>query len=133
MFNIAFPELIVIGVVALIVLGPDKLPKVARAAGLVFGRVQRFTMNIKSELDKELHTQDLQRLEAELRNHDLGLNEELRQGMKPVAEVIQQNREPREAALQAADTAEQSVSSLQAVDDANDLDELQLLKRSASK
>lgn len=133
MFNIAFPELIVIGVVALIVLGPDKLPKVARAAGLVFGRVQRFTMNIKSELDKELHTQDLQRLEAELRNHDLGLNEELRQGMKPVAEVIQQNREPREAALQAADTAEQSVSSLQVVDDANDLDELQLLKRSASK
>ncbi len=130
MFNIAFPELVVIGVVALIVLGPDKLPKVARAAGLIFGRVQRFTMNIKSELDKELHTEDLQRLETELRNHDLGLNEELRQGMKPVAEVIHQDREPEGAALQSTDTAVPPTPSWEKTDD---VDDLEPLKRSVSK
>ncbi|MAP28076.1 MAG: twin-arginine translocase subunit TatB [Alteromonadaceae bacterium] len=96
MFNIAFPELLIIGVVALIVIGPDKLPAVARTAGILFGRMQRFTMNIKSEIDKELHTADLKRLESELRDHDLGLSEELRQGMQPVELVIKQNQSTNE-------------------------------------
>ncbi|MDO8825168.1 Sec-independent protein translocase protein TatB [Methylophaga sp.] len=94
MFNIAFPELLVIGVVALIVIGPDKLPKVARTAGLLLGRMQRFTTNIKSEIDRELKSEDLMQLQKELRNHDLGLNEELRQGMQPVESVIHQNIQP---------------------------------------
>ncbi len=96
MFNIAFPELLIIGVVALIVIGPDKLPAVARTAGILFGRMQRFTMNIKSEIDKELHTADLKRLESELRDHDLGLSEELRQGMQPVELIIKQNQSTNE-------------------------------------
>lgn len=94
MFNIAFPELLVIGVVALIVIGPDKLPKAARTAGLLLGRMQRFTTNIKSEIDRELKSEDLMQLQKELRNHDLGLNEELRQGMQPVESVIHQNIQP---------------------------------------
>ena len=58
--------------------------------------MQRFTMNIKSEIDKELHTADLKRLESELRDHDLGLSEELRQGMQPVELVIKQNQSTNE-------------------------------------
>jgi len=129
MFNIAFPELLVIGVVALIVIGPDKLPKVARTAGLIFGRVQRFTSNLKSELDKELHTEDLQRLQTELRNHDLGLNEELRQGMQPVEAVIHQIREPEEAAVQQNENIAQPEPSLESFNNAGP----DFLKRSVSK
>jgi|SRR5690554_425997 len=129
MFNIAFPELLVIGVVALIVIGPDKLPKVARTAGLIFGRVQRFTSNLKSELDKELHTEDLQRLQTELRNHDLGLNEELRQGMQPVEAVIHQIREPEEAAVQQNENIAQPEPSLESINNTGP----DFLKRSVSK
>ncbi|MDP2155220.1 MAG: twin-arginine translocase TatA/TatE family subunit, partial [Sulfuricella sp.] len=42
MFDFSFFELVVIGAVALIVIGPERMPKVARAAGLLFGRAQRY-------------------------------------------------------------------------------------------
>jgi|GEM_PF-1509804 len=88
MFNIAFPELIVIVVVALIVIGPDKLPKVAHTLGVMMGRMQRFMSAVKNDIDQELKNNDLLRLQEELKLQHEGLNEELRQGMQPVAEVI---------------------------------------------
>lgn len=88
MFNIAFPELIVIVVVSLIVIGPDKLPKVAHTVGLMVGRMQRFMNAVKNDLDQELKNTDLHRLQEELQLQHEGLNEELRRGMQPVADVI---------------------------------------------
>lgn len=117
MFNIAFPELLIIGVVALIVIGPDKLPAIARTTGILFGRMQRFTMNIKSEIDKELHSADLKRLESELRNHDLGLSEELRQGMQPVELVIKQNQTSNELPVDQKNSSDQVNSSENNIDD----------------
>jgi|SRR5690606_1967311 sec-independent protein translocase protein TatB len=74
MFDLAFSELIVIGIVALVVIGPEKLPKVARAAGRMIGQVQRFTNAIKTDLENELRLEDMQRLQAELRqNVEAGL------------------------------------------------------------
>ncbi|ACT48483.1 Sec-independent protein translocase protein TatB [Methylotenera mobilis] len=66
MFDIAFSELIVIGVVALIAIGPDKLPKVARTAGHLFGRAQRYINDVKSEMDNELRIEELQKLQNEI-------------------------------------------------------------------
>lgn len=88
MFNIAFPEFVVIVVVALIVIGPDKLPKVAQTLGVMVGRMQRFMNAIKSDIDQELRNTDLHRLQDELKLQHEGLNEELRKGMQPVADVI---------------------------------------------
>ena len=88
MFNIAFPELIVIVVVGLIVIGPDKLPKVAHTLGVMMGRMQRFMSAVKNDIDQELKNNDLLRLQEELKLQHEGLNEELRQGMQPVADVI---------------------------------------------
>jgi sec-independent protein translocase protein TatB len=88
MFNIAFPELIVIVVVALIVIGPDKLPKVAHTLGVMMGRMQRFMSAVKNDIDQELKNNDLLRLQEELKLQHEGLNEELRKGMQPVADVI---------------------------------------------
>ncbi|ADQ83479.1 Sec-independent protein translocase protein TatB [Methylovorus sp. MP688] len=67
MFDIAFSELLVIGVVALIVIGPEKLPKVARTLGLLAGRLQRYVANVKSDIDRELQFQDLQKLQQEIK------------------------------------------------------------------
>lgn len=66
MFDIAFSELIVIGIVALIVIGPDKLPKVARTAGHLMGRAQRYVSDVKSDINRELHSEDLQKLQDEI-------------------------------------------------------------------
>jgi len=66
MFDIAFSELVVIGVVALIVIGPDKLPKVARTAGHLFGRAQRYVNDVRSEMDNELRLEELRKLQDEI-------------------------------------------------------------------
>jgi sec-independent protein translocase protein TatB len=88
MFNIAFPELVVIVVVGLIVIGPDKLPKVAHTLGVMMGRMQRFMSAVKNDIDQELKNNDLLRLQEELKLQHEGLNEDLRKGMQPVADVI---------------------------------------------
>jgi sec-independent protein translocase protein TatB len=61
MFDIGFAELLLIGVVALVVLGPERLPVAARTAGLWLGRIKRTVSNIQSEITEELRTEELKR------------------------------------------------------------------------
>ncbi|MGE5240694.1 MAG: Sec-independent protein translocase protein TatB [Bacteroidota bacterium] len=63
MFDIGFSELVVIGLIALIVLGPKRLPEVARTAGRWLGQLRRFVSEVKQDLDREIHHEEL----AELR------------------------------------------------------------------
>lgn len=60
MFDMGFLELLMIGVVALLVFGPERLPGAARTAGLWFGRIKRFVTSMKDDIDKELRLQELQ-------------------------------------------------------------------------
>ena len=53
MFGLGFGEILLIAVVALIVLGPERLPKVAHSAGVWVGRIQNFINNVKLELNKQ--------------------------------------------------------------------------------
>ena len=61
MFDIGFSEIIVIGVVALIVIGPERLPKVARTAGHLYGRLQRYVSDVKSDIGREIEIDELKR------------------------------------------------------------------------
>jgi sec-independent protein translocase protein TatB len=63
MFDIGFSELVVIGLIALIVLGPKRLPEVARTAGRWMGQLRRFVGNVKQDFDREIQQDEL----AELR------------------------------------------------------------------
>jgi len=63
MFDIGFSELVLIGVLALLVLGPKRLPEVARTAGRWMAQLRRFVNNVKQDFDRELHGEEL----AELR------------------------------------------------------------------
>lgn len=116
MFDIASSELLIVGIVALIVIGPDKLPAVARTTGVLFGRMQRFMTKMKSDIDRELQVEDLKRLQNELKNHDLGLNEALRKGMQPVEEVISQNKQTAETHSQKQHTSAHSASAQDKID-----------------
>ena len=61
MFDVGFSELVVIGVVALIVIGPERLPKVARTAGHLLGRLQRYVSTIKSDISREMELDELKK------------------------------------------------------------------------
>lgn len=62
MFDIGFSELMVIGVVALVVIGPERLPKVARTAGHLMGRMQRYVSDVKADINREVEMSELKDL-----------------------------------------------------------------------
>ena len=59
MFDIGFSELVLVAIVALLVLGPERLPKVARVAGMWLGRARRTLRAVKQEIDRELKAGEL--------------------------------------------------------------------------
>src|SRR4026207_2283874 len=64
MFDIGFSEIVVIAVVALIVIGPERLPKVARTLGHLFGRMQRYVNDVKADISREMELDELKKLPA---------------------------------------------------------------------
>ena len=64
MFDIGFSELLVIMVVALIVIGPERLPKVARTLGHLFGRMQRYVNDVKADISREMELEELRKLQS---------------------------------------------------------------------
>ena len=66
MFDISFTELMVVGVVALIVIGPEKLPKVARTVGHLLGRAQRYVNDVKGDIQREVEIDELRKMKQEM-------------------------------------------------------------------
>ncbi len=62
MFDISFTEIMVIAVVALIVVGPEQLPKVARTLGHLLGRVRRYVSDVKNDIQREMEVEELNEL-----------------------------------------------------------------------
>ena len=62
MFDIGFSELMVIGLVALIVIGPERLPRVARTLGILAGRLQRYVAEVKADINREVELDELRKM-----------------------------------------------------------------------
>lgn len=62
MFDIGFSELVVIGTVALIVIGPERLPRVARTMGHLLGRLQRYVADVKADISREMELEELRKM-----------------------------------------------------------------------
>lgn len=86
MFDIGFWELSIIGVVALIVIGPERLPAVAKTAGLWLGRMKRVVGDMKSEIDKELKADELKKVLKEQADN-AGIHEIIEEGKSALDEV----------------------------------------------
>ena len=71
MFDIGFLEIIIIAVVGLLVIGPERLPEVARTAGRWLGRVRRFVGNVKADIDREIQQEEIKKA----LERDAGLDE----------------------------------------------------------
>ena len=65
MFDIGFGEMMVCAIVALVVIGPEKLPRVARTLGHLFGRLQRYVAQVKTDIHREMEAADLGKVKTE--------------------------------------------------------------------
>lgn len=66
MFDVSFTELMLIGVVALVVIGPERLPKVARTIGHLLGRAQRYVSDVKSDIQREIDLDEVNKLKKQM-------------------------------------------------------------------
>ncbi len=67
MFDVGFSELLVIGLVALIVIGPERLPKVARTAGQWLGKLNRYVSQVKQDIDRDIKLEELRKMQQEMK------------------------------------------------------------------
>jgi len=63
-FDIGFSEIVLIGLVALVVIGPERLPMVARTVGTMLARMQRYVNEVKSEVEREMRLEELKKLQT---------------------------------------------------------------------
>lgn len=107
MFDVGFSELMVIAVVALLVLGPERLPKVARTAGHLLGRLQRYVNDVKADINREMQLDELRRMKQQItdsaRDFETSVNKELVAVETEVNQSIEAvTRPPAEAPAQPA-------------------------------
>ena len=108
MFDVGFSELVVIGVVALVVLGPERLPKVARTAGHLFGRLQRYVATVKADLNRELEFSELAKVKQEVQEAARAFEQSAQQHVQSAeaeARAVSASLEPPVAAATASVTS----------------------------
>lgn len=91
MFDVGFSELGVIGLVALIVIGPEQLPRVARTAGHLMGRLRRYVSDVKSDISREMELADLQRISDEVKESARSLESSIREQVAGIESEVQQS------------------------------------------
>jgi sec-independent protein translocase protein TatB len=99
MFDIAFSELMLIGIVALVVIGPERLPKVARMAGHLLGRMQRYVSDVKADINREIQLDELRQLRADVQDSARNLEMSVRNEMQAVETAVGQQVQSARAAL----------------------------------
>ncbi len=99
MFDVGFWELALIGLVALLVIGPERLPKVARTAGLWLGRGRRLIASVKADIDKEIKAEELKEI---LKKQSMS---------NPLEEIVTDTRSTMEDFRQKTEKAAQSTVS----------------------
>lgn len=90
MFDVGFSEMLVIAIVALVVIGPERLPKVARTAGVLFGRLQRYVAQVKADINREMEAADLGKVKSEFESAARTIKDDLE------AQAASAEREVRE-------------------------------------
>ncbi|MGE5089831.1 MAG: Sec-independent protein translocase protein TatB [Candidatus Levyibacteriota bacterium] len=102
MFDIGFSEIALIGVVALVVLGPERLPKTARTMGHLFGRLQRYVNEVKADISREMELDELRKLQNEMQGAARELQQTVTNAANDVATGVRNvERELNEAGAQA--------------------------------
>jgi sec-independent protein translocase protein TatB len=110
MLDIGFSELVVIGIVALIVIGPERLPRVARTAGHLLGRFQRYVADVKADINREMELSDLKKLQTSVEDAARSIQQSVKTGVEDAAKEFQ---EAQAAVENTGDEIKQAVSGIQ--------------------
>lgn len=89
MFDIGFSELLVIGVVALVVIGPERLPKVARTLGHLLGRAQRYVNDVKADINREMQLDELKKLQSQVAESARTLEDSVRKEYETARNAVE--------------------------------------------
>ncbi|HUP30985.1 MAG TPA: Sec-independent protein translocase protein TatB [Usitatibacter sp.] len=106
MFDVGFSEMLVIGIVALVVIGPEKLPKVARTLGHLFGRLQRYVSQVKTDISREMEAAELGKVKTEFETAARSFQADIKTQAGDVEREMRSAQESieRELSHKAADT-----------------------------
>ena len=90
MFDFSLAELVVVMVVALIVIGPERLPKVARTLGHLYGRAQRYVNGVKADISRDMAMDDYRQLQQKIQAEASALQQSVQQAAQAVDQQVQQ-------------------------------------------
>ena len=107
MFDIGFSEMVVCAVVALVVIGPERLPRVARTLGVLFGRLQRYVAQVKSDINREMDMADLGKVKTEFESAARSFQSDFK---SQAADVEREVRDAQSAIEKSLDDAQQPVT-----------------------
>jgi sec-independent protein translocase protein TatB len=113
MFDVGFSELMLIGVIALVVLGPEKLPKAARIAGGFLRKARRSFESLKHEVERELEAEEIKRQLASVPKPTDVIDEVLGDIRKPIVEAA---NSLHEAAVEHSQEMRAELSALNSTD-----------------
>lgn len=94
MFDIGLSELMLIAVVALVVIGPERLPKVARTAGHILGRLQRYVGDVKADINREMQLEELKTLQKQMTDQVNSISTSVTHEMREVETSVNNAVEP---------------------------------------
>ncbi len=94
MFDVNFSEMMVIAVVALIVVGPERLPKVARTIGHLWGRAQRYVNSVKSDISRDMSIEEFRQVQQEIQQAASNLEQSIQQTGQTVSQQVQELDSP---------------------------------------
>lgn len=90
MFDFSFPELMVVMVVALVVIGPERLPKVARTLGHLYGRAQRYINGVKADISRDMAIEEYRQLQQKIQAEAQALEQSVKNAAQSVDQHMQQ-------------------------------------------
>jgi sec-independent protein translocase protein TatB len=105
MFDIGFSEIVVIGAVALIVIGPERLPKVARTVGILFGRMQRYVNDVKADISREIELEELRQLQNDVHEAANSMKTAVDQEINATQQALNQTIAPALDTMRGAESA----------------------------
>lgn len=90
MLDIGFSKLLLIGGIALVVIGPERLPKVARMAGTLFGRAQRYVSDVKAEVNRSMELEELNKVKRQFETAARDVEQSISGGLNSATSEINQ-------------------------------------------
>jgi sec-independent protein translocase protein TatB len=104
MFDIGVTKLMIVGGIALIVIGPERLPRVARMVGTMVGRAQRYVADVKAEVNRSIELEELQKMKSQFETAARDVSDSVNRGFEETRKDIEQSIAAGEVAAPAPAT-----------------------------